>query len=318
MRNDGCDLTVIIVNWNAEELLGKCLESVFISGKQLSMEVVLVDNNSTDGSVRFVREHFPKVRIIENPDNRGFAAANNQAAERSTGKYLLLLNPDTEVLPGALPALVDYADANPGIGVLGPRLINADGTLQRSCWRRFPDLVTAFVDAFYLWKLPYSPMAKFSEYGPDELSSPRQVAHLLGACLLIRREAWDEVGPLDEDYFLFLEETDWCMRAHHAGWQIVYYPDAGVIHYGQHSAGQIPGEALPHFYRSYCRFYRKAHPMESGRIILLKSIIILAVIIRIGLWMFRVLLNVLNPKQRQHAMNMIEGYMRVLRELPSF
>lgn len=312
------DLSILIVNWNARDLLGRCLESLPVSAAEdLVTEVWVVDNASTDGSADFLHSAFPEVCLIANSENLGFAAANNQAAMKASGRYLLLLNPDTEVLPGALSSLVAYADAHPEIGVLGPRLLNRDGSLQRSCWRSYPGPSMALIDALYLWKVPWIPIARLSEYRPDELVEPRDVDHLLGACLLIRREAWQDVGPLDEGYFLFLEETDWCWRAKRAGWRVVYYPHAAIIHHGQHSTRQYPARNLPHLYRSYCRFYRKHHPERGLGLSALKAVIALASTLRIGLWAVRTWRSGEN-EAREQGWRMIAGHRQVLRELSSF
>lgn len=311
------DLSIIIVNWNGGDLLIRCLETLATGAADIAIETWIVDNASTDGSASFVRSAFPEVHLIVNSENLGFAAANNQAAMKASGRYLLLLNPDTEVLPGALRSLVTYANAHPEIGVLAPRLLNSDRSHQRSCWRGYPGLAMALIDALYLWKLPWLPIVRLSEYRPDELVEPFDVDNLLGACLLIRREAWQDVGPLDEEYFLFLEETDWCWRAKRSGWRIVYYPHAGIIHHGQHSVRQQPTSNLPHLYRSYCHFYRKHHPKYGLGLLVLKAVIAVACILRIGLWMMRTWRSTSNEAGEQGC-KMVAGYQQVLRELPSF
>ena len=310
------DLSVIIVNWNAAPLLRSCLTSVFESRKNLDVEVWVVDNASTDDSVKLLRTEFPQVKLLVNPENLGFAAANNQAASQSLARYMLLLNPDTEVPPQSLDLLVSYADSHPAVGVMGPRLLNSDGRIQRSCWRGYPDLAMAFSDALYLWKVPILPIAHKSEYQPGELTEVRDVDHLLGACMLIRREAWSAVGPLDADFLLFLEETDWCWRAKQAGWRIVYYPNAGVVHYGQHSVRQNPVRSLPQFYKSYCLFYRKHYPHNRVGLRTLKGIIALAAVVRIGLWTIRTW-QASGQEQRNQSRNMRAGYSQVLRVLAS-
>lgn len=312
------DLSILIVNWNARDLLGRCLESLPAGATDgIVIEVWVVDNASTDGSAEFVKSNFPEIYFIANRENLGFAAASNQVVAKAKGRYLLLLNPDTEVLPGALHSMVAYADAHAEIGVLGPRLLNHDRSHQRSCWRGYPGLAMALIDALYLWKVPWLPIAQISEYRPDELVEPRDVDHLLGACLLIRRQAWQGVGPLDEGYFLFLEETDWCWRAKRAGWRVVYYPHVAIIHHGQHSTRQQPASSLPHLYRSYCRFYRKHHPERRFGLFPLKTVIALASMLRIGLWTIRTIRSK-GKETRQRGCRMAAGYWQVLRELPSF
>jgi hypothetical protein len=311
-------LSIIIVNWNGQALLGPCLSSVVQDAKGIPVETWLVDNASTDGSVDLIRSSFPQVYLIENRENVGFGPANNQAAALAGGRYLLFLNPDTELLPGALSSLLTYAEAHPKVGAVGPRILNADRSHQRSCWRGYPGLRMALIDAFYLWKVASLPVVRRFEYFPEELAEPTQVDHLLGACLLIRSEVWQKVGAFDEGFFLFSEETDWCWRAKRAGWQLVYYPYAEVIHYSEHSGRQQPATTLPHLYRSYCRFYRKRYPESRHRMVLLKGTIALASLIRLVLWSFRAWRCTAQREKHSLAQRMIGGYRQVLCELFSF
>lgn len=336
-------VSVIIVNWNARDYLRHCLASLQAetlasrtethSGNAAldltetatgegeadagGIEIFVVDNSSTDGSVEMVRTEFPKVHLLASAVNLGFAGGNNFAAKLAQGRYLFLLNPDTTVPPGTLHTLVAYADAHPEIGALGPQLRNPDGTHQRSCWRGRPGLGMALMDALYLWKLPWIPFVQQSEYRAEELQTARSVGHLLGAALMLRRAAWDQVGALDENYFLFLEETDWCLRAERAGWKIVYLPDAHIIHYGQQSMRQAPRKNIPQFYFSYLRFYRSSHGKDPVGVFLLKSIIALACVIRIGMWRERAV-RARDAASRELARAMTLGYRETLRDLPSF
>ncbi len=317
-----CDLSIIIVNWNGGQVLANCLASLPAALGQLHAEVWIVDNASHDDSLAHAARVYPQAHVIRNAANLGFAAANNQAAAHANGRYLLLLNPDTQTPPAALAHLVAYADAHPAIGALGPQLRNPDGSLQRSCWPTFPGLRMALTDALYLWKLPWLPWVRRSEYSPAQLTAPRPVAHLLGACLLIPRRAWDAIGPLDDRFFLFLEETDWCRRAGQAGWQIVYHPHIWLAHLGQHAMRQAPPNNLPHLYRSYTHFCRQ---QGAGRlrILALKAIFVLAIGIRLILWSLRWLhvsaaaRREAPTAQRTQAQAMLTGYWRVLRLLPT-
>jgi len=310
-----CQLSIIIVNWNAGPVLEDCLRSLPGALGGLTAEIWVVDNASTDGSPARIRQQFPNVRLQANTVNSGFAAANNQAASQAQGRYFLLLNPDTRLPGGTLEALWRYAEAEPKIGVLGPRLNHADGSLQRSCWQGFPGLAMALSDALYLWKIPQLPLARRSELQPERLTSPVDVDHLLGACLLVRRETWRQVGGLDERFFLFLEETDWCYRAKRAGWRVVYNPEVSIIHLGEHSVNQSPERNLPQLYRSTIQFYRKHITQSALRLGLLKSIIAAAALVRIGLWQMRAVRW--SGAAGRQARAMRAGYGRVLRELPS-
>jgi N-acetylglucosaminyl-diphospho-decaprenol L-rhamnosyltransferase len=258
-------LSIIIINWNTRDLLAQCLASLAASpaeaaaGKSgagaahASIETFVVDNASTDGSAQMVRERFPWVTLIENEANVGFARANNQALAQAAGAYLLLLNSDTAVHSGALPALVAFLEAHPAAGAVGPRLLNGDGSLQAAC---HPMLTPArefwrltFLNA--LWPRATYPMRRWST------QRPRRVEVIKGACLLLRRAALDQVGPLDEGYFMYTEEVDLCYRLAQAGWELWYLPQAVVTHYGEASSKQAAERMYVQLYRSKVQFYRK-------------------------------------------------------------
>jgi GT2 family glycosyltransferase len=308
-----CDVSIIIVNWNAGAVLEACLRSLPAALANLTSETWVVDNASTDGSPARLRQEFPGVQLQVNTANVGFAAANNQATAQAHGRYFLLLNPDTLLRARSLEALYQYAETDPTIGVLGPRLNHADGSFQRSCWRGYPGLRMALTDALYLWKIPQLPVARDIELHPDSLTQPIEVDHILGACLLIRRETWEQVGGLDDDFFMFLEETDWCYRAKQAGWRIIYNPQISLTHLGEHSVNQNPQRNLPQFYRSYVQFNRKHFAPTPLRLGTLKTIIAVAAVVRIGLWLLRALRRPGPP--RQHARAMLAGYGRVLQQV---
>jgi hypothetical protein len=305
------ELTIVIVNWNTRDLLLGCLRSIGQHPPARSYEVWVVDNGSADGSGAAVRAQFPAVRVVANDANVGFAAANNQAIRASRSRYVLLLNSDTVVRSGALELMCAYLDQHIAVGAVGCRLLNPDGTPQRSCWRGYPGLRSAAIEGFYLWRL-LPRLVERQEIALRTAREPQPVDHLLGACLLVRRAAIDAVGMLDEGYFLFLEETDWCQRIATAGWRIVFLPEPEVIHFGQQSMRQIPARTLPIFYASLCRFVRRRGGRGVAlRLLLLKLIIALSVLLRLGLWSVRLL------RQRSLSWRMLGGYSRVLRQLPA-
>lgn len=250
------DLSVIIVSWNVRELLRRCLSSVFDSeGPEL--EVIVVDNASQDGSAALVHQDFPQARLIQNRENLGFTKANNQALAESLGRYLLLLNPDTEVVGQALTTMVSYMDAHHGVGALGPKLLNPDGSVQSSR-RRFPTLTTAFLESTILQRWFPKSEALRRYYLLDRPEDEEQeVDWVVGACLLIRRKALEETGPLDEDYFMYSEELDLCYRLKKKGWKVVYLPQAQVIHHEGKSSEQVIPARHIHFQRSKVLFFRK-------------------------------------------------------------
>ena len=310
------DVSVMIVSWNPSEVLPGCLDSLPASAGGLQVETWVVDNGSIDGTPEAIRRNYPNVRLLENTENVGFAAANNQAATQATGRYLLMLNPDTQAAPRALETLVRYADAHPCFGAVGPKLLNPDGSQQRSCWRGYPGLGMALTDALYLWKVPGLPLAKQSEYNAEELTGPLEVDHILGAAMLIRRAAWQQVGELDPSFFLFLEETDWCYRARRLGWRMAYTPEAVVTHLGEHSVHQNPERNLPLFYRNYCRFYRTHLARGKAGPLVLKGIIGLAAAVRVGLWQWRQARRKGSAQVRARRMG--AGYRLVLSQLATF
>ena len=246
------DLSIIIVNWNTEEYLLRCLRSIFEMGQGRDWEVIVVDNGSQDGSGREVEKVFPFVHLVSNKRNLGFAKAVNQGLQKASGRYALLLNPDTRVKDGAIERLVSFMDAQSDIGVVGAQLLNADGSKQNSI-ANFPSLATELLNKSLLrWLSPDRFPGKEKSYaGPIEVDS------VIGACMVVRRKAMEQVGLLDEDYFLFLEETDWCYRMKRAGWKIYHVPQAEVYHFQGKSAETAKKRAKVEFYRSRYHFFRK-------------------------------------------------------------
>ena len=269
------DLSIVVVSWNVQELLSRCLRSVLDGSKSSApdAEVIVVDNGSTDGSAHMVRTEFPHICLIANADNRGFPAANNQGIAIAKGRYVLLLNPDTEVVADALAVMVSYADAHPDVGVVGPRLLNPDGSVQPSR-RRFPTLTTAFFESTWLER--YAPRRLLERYyvldQPDDATL--SVDWVDGSALMARREAVEQVGLMDEGFFMYSEELDWCRRFRGAGWRVVYLPTARVIHHKGKSSEQVAAACHTHFQTSKIRYFRKHHsPAAAGalRLFLLGS-----------------------------------------------
>lgn len=246
------DLSIVIVNWNTKEYLLRCLKSVFQSEKSNFWEVIVVDNGSRDGSAGEVSRLFPRVHVIANDKNLGFARATNQGISQSSGKYVLLLNPDTELKGKAIERLVAFMDSHPAAGIAGGQLLNPDGSKQNSI-ANFPSLATELFNKSLLRRL-------FPERFPGKerhYSDPIEVDSVIGACLIARREAVQRVGTLDEGYFLFFEETDWCYRMKKAGWMVYHVPEAEVIHYQGKGAETRKREAKVEYYHSRYRFFRK-------------------------------------------------------------
>lgn len=240
------DISVVVVNWNTKELLLDCLASVFETIRRIAFEVWVVDNGSLDGSVEAVKAKYSHVKIITNQSNLGFAAANNQAFRQMNGRYALLLNTDTILTNGAVEDLFDFMEKNPNAGMACGQLLNQDGSKQNSI-ANFPSVLSLLCNETLLRiLLPQKFPSKRKEY-----TEPTEVDSCIGACLMVRKKAMDKAGLLDENYFFFLEETDWAYRMKHAGWKICFVPSARIFH--------IQGQTVGHNVRSRIMFYRSRY-----------------------------------------------------------
>lgn len=259
-------LSVIIVSWNTRDLLAAALASLKVELLRLSpdlsdVEVFVVDNNSADGSAAMVASDHPWVKLTANAENRGFAAGNNQALAHATGRFVLLLNPDTEVRVGAIETLIKFFDSHPKAGVVAPQLLNTDGSIQRSC-RAFPTFAGMLFELIGLSRIfpPGSTFgAKFRHYKMLDWNhdDERQVDQPEGACLMIKREVLDQVGTLDEGFFMLFEEVDWCFRVKAAGWEIWFTPSAQIVHHYGQSIKQVKVSMILSSHRGLYRFWRK-------------------------------------------------------------
>lgn len=246
------DLSIIIVNWNTKEYLLACVKSIFGKGEVKGWEIIVVDNDSIDGSEKEVKKAFPFIHLIQNRGNLGFAKAVNQGLQEASGSHVLLLNPDTHVKNGAIEQLRSFMQANPNVGIAGAQLLNPDGSKQNSI-ANFPSLATELLNKSLLrWLFPKKFPGKERDY-----SEPIEVDSVIGACLMVSRDALEQVGLLDEDYFLFLEETDWCYRMRRAGWKVYHVPQAEVYHFQGKSAEKEKKRAKVEYYRSRYRFFKK-------------------------------------------------------------
>lgn len=251
------DISVIIVSWNVRELLANCLRSVFAQ-TELALQIIVVDSASSDGSPELVAEQFPQVELLACQENVGFPRGNNLGLERANGRFILLLNPDTIVHGDALARMVSYLQQYPAVGVLGPQLLNDDGSVQSSR-RRFPTLGTAVFES--TWLQPFAPQAVLDHYYARDVGDGETavVEWVMGACLMTRQEVVAQVGGLDEAYFMYSEELDYCRRIHEAGWQVVYYPEAQVTHLSGKSSEQAVTQRHINFNRAKLRYFRKYH-----------------------------------------------------------
>ena len=251
-------VSVIIINWKTPKLLNDCLNSLKGDPDYALMEIVVVDNNSGDESVAMVKNQHPDVKLIENPDNKGFSKAVNQAIPVSSGQYILLLNPDAKVVGAAVATLANYLNQNADVGACGPKVLNADGTLQLACRRAFPTPAASFYRLSYLSRL-FPKNEAFSKYNmtfadPDQLL---EVDALSGSCMMIRRQVVDKIGLLDEDIFMFGEDIDWCWRVKETGLKVMYVPQSVVYHIHGASSRKRPVGTTINLHKGMEVFYRK-------------------------------------------------------------
>lgn len=262
------------------ELLRRAISSVLADSTGLDSEIIIVDNASRDGTAAMVSGEFPLARLICNGENRGFTRANNQALAIARGRYLFLLNPDAQIVPGATSEMVGYMEDQTRVGILGPQVLNPDLTIQSSR-RRFPTLITALLESTRLQQqFPNNRLLSryyLSDTGDNTIQA---VDWVVGAAMLVRRQVYEQVGGLDEGYFMYSEELDWCHRAKASGWQVVYFPRARVIHHVGKSSEQDSAARDIYFHTSKIRYFRKFHgPMTAG---LLRACLLSMFVFQIG------------------------------------
>jgi N-acetylglucosaminyl-diphospho-decaprenol L-rhamnosyltransferase len=269
--------SVVIVSYNVADLLLACIESVYASASTsptpLTPQVIVVDSASTDDTVARLQQRFPQAKLIACSDNVGFTRGNNLGFAAATEEFIFMLNPDTVLLGAALPTLMSFLQQNPAVGIVGPHTYNADFTTQ-STRRRFPRRLTAFFES--TWLEGYAPRSILDEFyvrdHPDH--ETHEVDWVQGSALMMRRQVYEQIGPLDEGYRMYSEELDYCKRAVEAGWRVAYCADAHIIHYGGASSDQIGAHKHIYFQTSKLRYHRKvhgAHFAEALRLFLLGS-----------------------------------------------
>lgn len=287
------NLSIIIVNYNTKELTRQTLQSIYKYNHNLDFEVIVVDNNSTDDSVDMIKEEFQQVLLIRNQDNLGFSRANNIGIKKAKGKYILLLNSDTVIMEDTLEVMFNFMESNPNVGAAGCKVVLPDGSLDKACKRSFPTPQNALYNALKLDKLfPHN--KKFGEYNLTYLDEDEihEVDCLVGAFMMVRKEAIEEVGLLDENFFMYGEDIDWCYRIKKAGWKIVYYPKTKIIHYKGGSSKKKNPKLIYEFYRAMYLFFEKHYKDKYSQ--LTKYIVYL------GIWTKMVLslvTNLFKPKK---------------------
>ena len=251
------DVSIVIINWNTRNVLCNCLTSIFKQTHRIEFEVIVVDNASIDDSVAILKADFPQVKLIENSTNRGFAAANNQGLAVALGRYVLLLNSDTIIMDNAVAKTIEFADHHPEAAVMGCRVLNLDRTLQPTCFM-FPSIVNMLLSSSYLYKLfPHNRIFGRERMTWWDRSDVHEVDVVTGCFMLVRREAVGQVGMMDERFFMYGEETDWCYRFRQAGWKVLFTPTPEIIHLGRASSKQRRPEMILQLRGSILLFFKK-------------------------------------------------------------
>jgi GT2 family glycosyltransferase len=305
-------VSVIIVNWNTCDILRNCLQSVYTQTQPGLIEVIVVDNGSTDNSCQMVRTLFPGLLLIQNTDNLGFAKANNQAMAVARGQYLLLLNSDTIILDNAVTKVLTFAEANPDAAVIGCRVLNPDRTPQSSCFM-FPSILNMLISVCCINRL----FSHSRFFGREEMTwcsgtDSRKVDVVNGCFMLVRRQAVEQVGILDERFFMYAEEADWCYRFRKAGWKTIFYPNAEIIHLNGQSSRMVRAEMLVQLRISILKFIYKHYGRPSYKIACLLSTLFFA--IRMPVWLAAFLFI---PSQKKRAEIKLRAYLSGIRRILS-
>jgi len=252
------DLSIIIVSYNGREHLRKCLQSLAAHGPSVGHKVIVVDNASQDGSAEMVAAEFPQARLLTLPKNVGFAAGANRGIGEASGEAIVLLNPDSELKEDVFGPMLKYLRGHPDIGILAPKLRDEDGSLQLSC-RRFPTFSVALFNRYSLLTrlLPGNRFSARYLLTDWDHSAVAAVDWVSGACLMARRSLFEEIGPLDEGYFMYIEDVDLCQRVHRAGYKVVYFPEAAITHHIGRSSHTLPSRSIVERHRSMWHYYKK-------------------------------------------------------------
>jgi len=251
-------IDIIIVNYKSTDYLIKSVSSIYESSTKITPNIIVIDNHSSD-NVELVNENFPQITLLQNTKNVGFAAAINQGIRKSKAKYILIINPDTLLVNDFFQPILDYMETHKDTGIIGPKILDTDGSIQGSA-RTFPNILTALYGrSSPLTKhFPNNPISRFNimTIGSDGIS-PMEVDWVSGACMLVRRQVITEIGPLDEQFFMYWEDADLCKRARNRGWNVVYLPKSSSYHYIGKSSYTRPLQSIYHFHRSSFLYFNK-------------------------------------------------------------
>ncbi|MEM8861306.1 MAG: glycosyltransferase family 2 protein [Chloroflexota bacterium] len=306
-------LSIVIVSWNTKKLLADCLDSLIplaknLEKENLQLQTIVVDNDSSDGTVDMVKSEYPWVELLDEKRNLGFPGGNNLGFERCKGEYLLMLNPDTIVHDNAIESLISYLETRPNVGAVGARLLNADGSLQESCYPR-PTLGREFWRLFHMDKLMAHGIYDMEDWS---LSEPREVDVLMGACILSRTSIIQSLGGMDEEFFMYSEEVDLCYRMQRGDWEIHWFPESLVTHYGGQSTSLVKTEMFLRLYESKLLYFNKNHGLKAAQ--LYKVILFLSSLPRLALiplsWLTR------SNNRRDDMKSLASQYWRLIQKLP--
>lgn len=276
------DVSIIIVNWNSKQFLADCIGSIYRYTRDIDFEVIVVDSGSYDGCGELMSNDFPAVRFIQSEANLGFAGANNLAYRQSCGRNILFLNPDTELTSAAVNMLVEFVEHRPDAGAVGCKLLNRDGSVQTSCIQAFPTLLNQLLNTEYLRQL--FPRSRLWGMAPLFCSerNPAEVEMVSGACLMVRRSTFEQVGGFNEEYFMYAEDLDLCYMVAHAGYRNYYLPQATVRHFGGGATESAPSNfSVVMMRQSNWRFLRKTRGVLYG--VSYRLMTMLSAVIRLGI-----------------------------------
>jgi GT2 family glycosyltransferase len=277
------DVSICIVTYRARDLLRECLSSIYETVKSVSFEIIVVDNHSEDGTLEMLKNEFPVVRVLTNDHNTGYTRPNNQAMRESNGRVVVLLNPDTLVKPDAIANLFGFLEIHPEIGIVGPKVLNRDGTLQKQCRRseaRPWDAICYFSGLSRLFPKDQRFAGYLMTYLDEDLTHEAEAVS--GSCMMIRRKVIEQVGYQDEDFFAYQEDTDYCRRTRLAGWKVFYNPAAQIIHYGGEGGSKVqPYRAIIEWHRSYYLYYRKHFAKDYS--LIFSAVYYFGMLVKLGL-----------------------------------
>lgn len=305
------DVSIVIVNWNTKNITDDCLKSVYEQTSGIDFETIVIDNASEDGSAAMIKEKYPQAILIENTENAGFAPANNQGIEIAKGRYVLLLNSDTIVLDGAIQKTVDFADQIPNAAVVGCKVLNKDMTLQPSCFM-FPSILNMLLSTSYLYKIfPHSKLFGREQMTWWDRNDVREVDVVTGCYMLVRKDAIDQIGVMDDDYFMYGEETDWCWRFKKAGWKNIFTPDAKIIHLGGQSSKNVKSKSLIRIKLGILQFIYK----NKNRFVFLISCLLTLFfyLARIPYWSLRYLLSTRNENSKTYLLTYTKALVKIMK-----